>query len=140
MNFLTDSGNGMLYLLGNGPSVLASNHLQEQNYKSINVPEVLQSSPEGIPPALVGDEVVFSPRAEAAGVGEGVVDPPQPRGQEISQQNIYGVVTAAYQQEDRAAHGNQERGPVEELESPWGICRFYSDQLYNECKIDTYTA
>ena len=105
-----------------------------------NVPEVLQSSPEGIPPALVCDEVVFSPRAEAAGVGEGVVDPPQPRGQEISQQNIYGVVTAAYQQEDRAAHGNQERGPVEELESPWGICRFNSVQLFNECMIDTYTA
>ena len=105
-----------------------------------NVPEVLQSSPEGIPPALVGDEVVFSPRAEAAGVGEGVVDPPQPRGQEVGQQDVYGVVTAAYQQEDRAAHGNQERGPVEELESPWGICRFNSDQLYNECMIDTYTA
>ena len=100
----------------------------------------VKSSPESIPPALVGDEVVFSPRAEAAGVGEGVVDPPQPRGQEVGHQDVYGVVTAAYQQEDSAAHGHQERGPVEELESPWGICRFNRDQLFNVCMIDTYTA
>ena len=116
MNFLTDSGNGMLYLLGNGPSVLASNHLQEQNYKLINVPEVLQSSPEGIPPALVGEEIMFSRRPHALVVCESVVDPPDTSGHVVRNDTVHAVVTTPNQQEDHSTHRGDERCPVQQLE------------------------
>ena len=52
------------------------------------------SSPEGVPPALVGDEVVVPGGAEGVVVGEGVVAPPEPGSDVVGEDHVNGVVTS----------------------------------------------
>ena len=53
---------------------------------------------------------------EAGAVGQGVVDPPEPGGDVVRQDYIYGVVTSPKEQHHHARHGEPEREPVQEEE------------------------
>ena len=59
--------------------------------------------PEGVPPALVGEQVVIPGGAQGGVVGQGVVNPPDPGGHEVSQDDVNGVVTPSQEEEDDTA-------------------------------------
>ena len=61
--------------------------------------------PEGIPPTLVGDEVVVTGGAKCVVVSQGVVGPPESRGHIVGEDHINGVVTSSQQQEDNSTEG-----------------------------------
>ena len=60
--------------------------------------------------------------AEAGVVRQGVVDPPDPRGHEVGEDHVDGVVAAGDQEEDDPAQRHDEGGPVEQLETPRRVC------------------
>ena len=61
--------------------------------------------PEGIPPTLVGNEVVVTVGAKCVVVRQGVVGPPQSCGHIVGQDHVNGVVTSSQQQEDNSTQG-----------------------------------
>ena len=61
--------------------------------------------PEGIPPTLVGDEVVVTGGAKCVVVSQSVVGPPQACGHIVGEDHINGVVTSGQQQEDNSTEG-----------------------------------
>ena len=75
--------------------------------------------PEGIPPPQPPEHVVLLVLLEVPDVGHGVVGPPDPGGDPVGHQDIYGVVPPGHQQEDHPAGAGQEGGPVQE-EQPRG--------------------
>ena len=96
-------GSGKLYFRGNGPFVFPSNHLKQKLLSSKFNCDFKAGLPEGVPPALVGEQVVVPGGAQGGVVGQGVVNPPDPGGHEVSQDDVNGVVTPSKEEEDDTA-------------------------------------
>ena len=58
---------------------------------------------------------------QAGAVGQGVVDPPEPGGDVVRQDYIYGVVTSPKEQHHHARHREPKREPVQEEEPSWAV-------------------
>ena len=68
--------------------------------------------------------------AEAGVVRQGVVDPPDARGDPVGEDDVDGVVAAREEQRQHARHRRAERQPVQQEPPPGRICEEREDIVH----------
>ena len=70
-------------------------------------------------PPGTGQEVILRLVLELGRGGHGVIDPPEPRGHKVGQDDINAVVTSGNHQATNASKADQEGDPVKQDIAPW---------------------